>query len=1020
MQQAWHAHFEPKYSELVRWLAPQKYENDHYKEDLEDARSLRYPGTCRWIEVRSEYENWIRSSSSSDQSLLWISAIPGAGKTVLASYLIDSIAQKNSNSAKNIFYFFFKTTDMDKNNPMAATKALVHQLLLCDDQERFFKKLQYSMETAAHPSAINFKPIWSLFCHYCSMLRDATIILDALDECTNILYLLPGLLELAEKHKIRMVFTSRREPELVQKLAAVPVLDMGPDDVADDIDAFVEYEVSQRAVLSDLRVRPRILGILNARSKGMFLWTALMIKELDSLSSIDEVDDALCSVPENLDGVYRHILKRLHSTLKQSQRQLVARILRWIVLAKTPLHLVELKEALRIDYATSQSGFHFAQNFLCSEKELGLVCGPLVTTKSNIIQLVHLSTKEFLLCPADSSNMESPCTEFLVSFTKDSGYVAEKLVSSIFVTWRGESIEVSNESEEVSSEPEENLAAKFWRTELQSEFPLLEYACFNWLSHMVDSKPQVVRDDVENFKEFFECPQAWWYWIEFCLVLRHDCVAQLSSDLQGFLEWAGVNAESDFEYLNLDSSQPSSKARAESILGVLENFGQVLERQPNRIHSIDPALVGLPSHTQPLACKFPHRACEQHVILDSQLPLKETTLVPSNRRLRKFPCCENKYGFFCFDHRRKIFLVLDHCLTSRPQIECQDATTGRTSCPVIDSELQAYDSFKPWVIGAALSHSARYLGVAYAEATMSESGPGCTYYTAAWVLQDYIDFSRDCSVPWARKVVSAVRKSANSDIFIRSCRPIAFLGETVLCSPNGYIDLLTGNVEELPILQSDDIEQEDISSVGFSGNGNDIFNITHHGGINHITRDGNNRKVVDILPMSIERVVGISHSGRFLVWKQRFEPLSFNDKYCIIDRFSNRVSDLQVSQNQEWKGEEFKFTKDETGLVGIVKIFSEVGLRTDIHLTYWDLRNGTPAIHGVRIIAGEAAGHFLHEVENHLYIVSSKRTWARYDLGTRELRNLDTEPDVRHSHVTNYKISEDGSKLAVLRKENMS
>ena len=327
--------------------------------------------------------------------LLWICAIPGAGKTILASYLIDRAVERSSDISQNILYFFFKNTDKDKSTPLAAAKALIHQMLQFDDQMELLSDLYRCMQNSSQPRAFNFRLLWSLFCKYCSRLPVQYIFLDALDECENVRLLLPGLFELSQKHSIRVIFTGRQQ-DLISELDGLPFLKIGPEDVADDIKAYVSYQISERPMLSDPRVRPRIIRILNARSKGMFLWVVLMIKELESLSTIDEIDEALSSIPEDLPGLYERILKRLHSNLKSSKRLLSIRLLRWIVLAKRPLNHEELKDALHLDYAMIPNGFYFVQNLICSQREIESICGSLVTSKNQMIQLIHFSAKEFL------------------------------------------------------------------------------------------------------------------------------------------------------------------------------------------------------------------------------------------------------------------------------------------------------------------------------------------------------------------------------------------------------------------------------------------------------------------------------------------------------------------------------------------------------------------------------------------------------------------------------------------------
>ncbi|KAL9637041.1 MAG: hypothetical protein Q9204_002025 [Flavoplaca sp. TL-2023a] len=402
---------------MIRWLAPSAYECGHYQDDLDDARSLRYRGTCSWIEARPEFLRWSTCENDPTQSLLWICAIPGAGKTVLASYLVDlqSDAKDGNAQSKPTLYFFCKNADMDKNNSLAVVKALAHQLIQTPQiaQNGFSQDLEYQMDNGGRARAMHVRPLFRAICKILSNLPCATIIIDAADECNDIDILIPGLIELSHGGHVKVVLTSRREPDLVRILEDTLSLEVGPDDIRQDIGSYLEFQVSQSSILSHPRVRHRIVRLLNLRSKGMFLWVALMIKELEARSTIEELDDALDSLPDGLNDIYERILLRLHKSLKPSRKTFCCRLLKWITLAKRPLRLAEVGEALRLQYEAAIDGQGFSQNLLCSTRELELICGSLVTVKDQTIQLIHLSTKEFLMNSAKASYISQNLHEFM-------------------------------------------------------------------------------------------------------------------------------------------------------------------------------------------------------------------------------------------------------------------------------------------------------------------------------------------------------------------------------------------------------------------------------------------------------------------------------------------------------------------------------------------------------------------------------------------------------------------------------
>ncbi|OJJ42569.1 hypothetical protein ASPZODRAFT_104980, partial [Penicilliopsis zonata CBS 506.65] len=92
-------------------------------EQFKNNNPTRIEGTCEWVLKSPQYLNWWKSSCN---DLLWISADPGCGKSVLAKSLIDLDFQ-TCGLDLSICYFFFKDND-EQNNLATALCAILHQL----------------------------------------------------------------------------------------------------------------------------------------------------------------------------------------------------------------------------------------------------------------------------------------------------------------------------------------------------------------------------------------------------------------------------------------------------------------------------------------------------------------------------------------------------------------------------------------------------------------------------------------------------------------------------------------------------------------------------------------------------------------------------------------------------------------------------------------------------------------------------------------------------------------------------
>lgn len=88
--------------------------------------SSREPETCEWVHADDHFQEW---QSKRKSSLLWISADPGCGKSVLSSYLYDYLRSPSNNHSGIVCQFFFKSDNEEQRSGATAMCAILHQLL---------------------------------------------------------------------------------------------------------------------------------------------------------------------------------------------------------------------------------------------------------------------------------------------------------------------------------------------------------------------------------------------------------------------------------------------------------------------------------------------------------------------------------------------------------------------------------------------------------------------------------------------------------------------------------------------------------------------------------------------------------------------------------------------------------------------------------------------------------------------------------------------------------------------------
>ena len=234
---------------VLRWFTqnvnPQKY--------YFVALRLRQMGTGRWICDNEIFKTWISSKSSK----LYLSGIPGAGKTVLTATIIEEILTRTRQKGSALAYFFCDYRDPATHDPCSILASLVGQLAAQDEDcyavaQATFDKDNPSDGTAVSPS---IETLHECLHSMIIMLEDAYIVVDALDECANrqqVMEVLHSLNDF-ENDCIKTLFTGREELDIQRALHDYKQLSIGANSL--DIRLYVDSEITMRSKNGTLRIR---------------------------------------------------------------------------------------------------------------------------------------------------------------------------------------------------------------------------------------------------------------------------------------------------------------------------------------------------------------------------------------------------------------------------------------------------------------------------------------------------------------------------------------------------------------------------------------------------------------------------------------------------------------------------------------------------------------------------------------------------------------------------------------------
>ncbi|KAJ5794740.1 hypothetical protein N7457_001339 [Penicillium paradoxum] len=386
-----------------QWLSPVNAASNH-----NSATKLRHQGTGNWFLDGAKFQEWV----SSENAFLWLHAIPGAGKTILASTVIEWLREYKQSNSIALAYFYCDYKDQQKQSPTRIISTLLSMLASRNDavfdRIRTFFEQRYKENPAYSPE---FDELLNNFSHFMAdSFEEIYIVIDALDESEDRECLAYALKRISETSQCSKIFvTSRHEIDIARTYEGLCVATIEAKDVADDIDSYVKAELAAKIKARKLKLRdPNLAGVicdtLIEGAHGMFQWVKCQMDQLCKLRNDKAVRNALSDLPKTLHDTYIRILQKLE-TEHAEDVEIVQRLLKWLVRGVRNLTLAELAECVSIDLSNSEQSFDFDAVFTDAEDVVEL-CGSLVTLSSDgHVALAHYTVKEFLVSEFIKSSM---------------------------------------------------------------------------------------------------------------------------------------------------------------------------------------------------------------------------------------------------------------------------------------------------------------------------------------------------------------------------------------------------------------------------------------------------------------------------------------------------------------------------------------------------------------------------------------------------------------------------------------
>ncbi|KAL7266669.1 hypothetical protein RUND412_010779 [Rhizina undulata] len=397
-------------SEILQWLS-----GVDYKEHHKFIKSARKENTGIWLFDKDHFVKWKKSASS----VFWLHGIAGAGKTMLASLVIDTLI-KPTPTNHALAYFYCKYGEKDRQDPQSILSTIAKQLALMSP-EASLPKAVISLYEEQKNDGVKSRRLWldqstELILQLSREFEQTIIIIDALDECPkkSRYELLVALEKLRTSTEgVKIFVTSRDDDDIRIQLKKESEVYIQPSDNSRDIELFVVTEVdkyisSKRLLRGKVgsQLRKSIIDTLTKGANGMFLWVYLQIENISDENSEEAIQNALQKLPKGLIATYDRIWEKI-KTDTDANSLLARQILQWIICAKLPLTVKEMIDAACItpkqcvknpdyDHETIRA---VCQNLVVLDEELG------------VFRTAHFSVTEFLLEKLDISEAHTNAAE---------------------------------------------------------------------------------------------------------------------------------------------------------------------------------------------------------------------------------------------------------------------------------------------------------------------------------------------------------------------------------------------------------------------------------------------------------------------------------------------------------------------------------------------------------------------------------------------------------------------------------
>ena len=249
---------------ILDWLTP-----IDYAAQQSDFIGRRQEGTGQWLLKSDEFQTWLKTSTQT----LFCPGIPGAGKTIITSIVVDDLFIRFRNDATvGIAYLYCNYQRQQEQKPIDLLTSLLKQLVQEQPSVPEIVKNFYECHKSRRTRP-SFDEVSKVLHSVVAGFSRAFIVIDALDECQTFdggrTRLLSEIISLQAKTGANLFATSRFIPE-IEKECEGRILEIRASD--EDVQRYLEGHMSRlpKCVSRSLDLREKIKAEIIKATDGMY------------------------------------------------------------------------------------------------------------------------------------------------------------------------------------------------------------------------------------------------------------------------------------------------------------------------------------------------------------------------------------------------------------------------------------------------------------------------------------------------------------------------------------------------------------------------------------------------------------------------------------------------------------------------------------------------------------------------------------------------------------------------------